>query len=758
MMLAKKAAHEVWFNIVKEALRGNVPPHWRVGKLVLLEKPEKPGKYRPVALLEILRRLASKVALRDPRLSELLKDLERSGQNGVGVPGGAERLAALARGLRERGIDIECLDLTNAFNAVERAAVIRAVARHAPFLLPYVKAMLGNASTLVVVGTGGATIDSMRGTAQGDPLSPLLFSLVLWDVITRARGKTTDMGLDVVVEAYLDDVLTVGTPEARAAFRGHFAAELSAVGLSLGAHHVNPRKFLGVPMPGADGDAYAQEKLKIVLEDIARLKFVNDTRLRYALLRDCMGSAPRLSYLACAIGGKAEAVFKTADEATLRELAEMLKTELPEAAALQASCAIRDGGMGLSPLAALAEALKADSAARHAEWTEAALRRVELALRQTLDRPETPPEDSTSQARRIQLGRQQQWLDEVEASGDKSAAAHAHDLASGGPVANAWLTAPLISRHHQQHFREAVCARLGVTVVPQARGEGAQGPRGLAPDPTGRMELGNMGGKARRHREVRDVIVTHVKTAGQRYEPEQTLEKVANMVGGVDFTKLAEAKAALAADYNTARNGAEEPRPSDLGVSSWATTARGVPQFGTSVTAVVDFTVVVPWSAEALGKQGAEMPVAARLAAERKLRGAERAMRILGAEFVPGALTVNGSMGPELVTFLKELVRRESAATGRPEEKVKEGLVRDLSIAIQRENGRILWDAGRRYQSQTAQVAERARQEAALAAARKRRRPGVTQELGAVREWLGGGGLGQAPGRASGLGEEHAGR
>lgn len=336
--------------------------------------------------------------------------------------------------------------------------------------------------------------------------------------------------------------------------------------------------------------------------------------------------------------------------------------------------------------------------------------------------------------RRLQLERQQAWLAMVEKSGDSAALAHARDLASAGAVASAWLSAPPVSKNHQPDFRLQLGLRLGVTVVPQARGEGVRGVRSLTADPTGRMELGNMGGKSRRHREVRDVVVAHMRTAGQRFQVEQTVEQIATLAGVSDRTIVSEAKSTLAASYQTARAGAEEPRPSDLGVTPWPATARGAPSLGTSVTAVVDFTIVVPWSSHALSGGSAEMAVAARLGADRKIKAAAEAMAKLGVEFVPASLTVNGGMGVESAAFFKELVRREAGATFKPEDKVWEELARDLSIAIQRENGRILRTAGRVYASQSWQAAERRREDEQK---RKAWRPRAAGDLEAVKTWLG---------------------
>ena len=70
--------------IVRAGLRGQAPECWRDGKLVLLGQVEKPGRWRPIALLELMRRLTGKVALRDERAKAVMADLECSGQLGVG--------------------------------------------------------------------------------------------------------------------------------------------------------------------------------------------------------------------------------------------------------------------------------------------------------------------------------------------------------------------------------------------------------------------------------------------------------------------------------------------------------------------------------------------------------------------------------------------------------------------------------------------------------------------------------------------------
>jgi hypothetical protein len=75
---------------------------------------------------------------------------------------------------------------------------------------------------------------------------------------------------------------------------------------------------------------------------------------------------------------------------------------------------------------------------------------------------------------------------------------------------------------------------------------------------------------------------------------EQIAEKCVPPV--TDPVTIGQAKAKLAATYATARAGAEHPRPSDLTIVQWATTARECPMSSRVATTVVDGTIVTPES------------------------------------------------------------------------------------------------------------------------------------------------------------------
>ena len=148
---------------------------------------KKCGGLRPIAVGEILRRLTSKGFSR--ALGEKAAAIFAPSQLGVGVPGGCEALARTLRHLVEVEHDdpdflVLQVDLVNAFNMGDRAAMFKEVGKLFPECMSWVMTCYGVEGELVF---GDSVIKSAVGVHQGDPLASLLFSLLLqwW----RQSGK-----------------------------------------------------------------------------------------------------------------------------------------------------------------------------------------------------------------------------------------------------------------------------------------------------------------------------------------------------------------------------------------------------------------------------------------------------------------------------------------------------------------------------------------------------------------------------------------
>ena len=188
--------------------RGEAPaiiaPH--IAGAALHALPKKHGGVRPIAAGETLRRLVGKLMCRSVR--EEARDCLFPLQVGVGVKCGAEAAVHTARQGAERN-DAEGdkvlvkVDFSNAFNTVQRAAVLREVRHHLPQLAPWADWCYGRAG---VLRYGDHTILSTAGVQQGDPLGPLLFALALQPALEAAKAAAP---LDLCF-AYLDDVVLAG--------------------------------------------------------------------------------------------------------------------------------------------------------------------------------------------------------------------------------------------------------------------------------------------------------------------------------------------------------------------------------------------------------------------------------------------------------------------------------------------------------------------------------------------------------------------
>lgn len=214
-------------------------------------------KARPIACGEALRRLFGRLFCQEPaNKARTAALLETAGQFGVGARGGSERVALMAQLVYDGGGVVLTIDGTNAFNALKRTALLRAVAEFMPHLYPYASKVYGPHSTPVLqFAMDGSELAepvlSRQGVQQGDPLGPLLFALTVLPVMTSFRDKFPDMGLP----AYLDDMTILFmppqlTPRAlvrlEAAFQ-HVADGLGAVGVA-----VNTTKSVCL-LPAASG-------------------------------------------------------------------------------------------------------------------------------------------------------------------------------------------------------------------------------------------------------------------------------------------------------------------------------------------------------------------------------------------------------------------------------------------------------------------------------------------------------------------------
>ncbi|GJS40176.1 putative reverse transcriptase domain-containing protein [Tanacetum coccineum] len=98
------------------------------------------------------------------------------------------------------------VDLSNAFNLVDRLALLHEVKVRCPSISLWVDFLYGRASRLYI---GDTHISSASGVQQGDPLGPLLFALILHPLLHKIKD-----GCKLLLHArYIDDGTVIGDSE-----------------------------------------------------------------------------------------------------------------------------------------------------------------------------------------------------------------------------------------------------------------------------------------------------------------------------------------------------------------------------------------------------------------------------------------------------------------------------------------------------------------------------------------------------------------
>jgi hypothetical protein len=348
---------------VESSATGSLPPWsgpWLAGaKLIPLLKPC--GGVRPIAVGEVLRRLTSKVLQR--RLSSQLTDILAPLQMGVGVRGATEQISRKLQGLLNAnpGLQVLQVDVSNAFNSVDRHAIQRALGELAPDLLPWFEFTHGQPSPLFC---RTEQLWSTQGTQQGDPLGPAFFAVAIQRIIARVQDLP---GTDWQVW-YLDDGVLIGEPEALLNALHHINLGFQELGMQVNLAKCkmwsprglstdnavqfldwnSPKAVLGTPF-GSDAAiaqflADVRSKHHALLQRLAKFP---DPQVGLSLLRYCLG-AQKVNHLLRVLWSPLASDFADSTEQDLRFTLDcVLGSCLPDSAWAQSCLPIRLGGLGV---------------------------------------------------------------------------------------------------------------------------------------------------------------------------------------------------------------------------------------------------------------------------------------------------------------------------------------------------------------------------------------------------------------------------
>ena len=164
---------------------------WLVAsKLICLRKPPPSEGIRPIACGETFVRIAARLALTLVAPQELLDQSLFGGGKGGTEP----MIWSMADAVDWAEFGVAGVDFENAFNTVSRQQMAQEVMTHAPKLAGIFSTLYNRSSKLVTVDANGDTvvIESASGGRQGDPLMPLLFSMVMKPISTELDRFTLE--------------------------------------------------------------------------------------------------------------------------------------------------------------------------------------------------------------------------------------------------------------------------------------------------------------------------------------------------------------------------------------------------------------------------------------------------------------------------------------------------------------------------------------------------------------------------------------
>ena len=341
----------------------SVQPHLAGANLLAIAK--KDNGTRPIAVGEILRRLVGKILLARnmPKINSALG----ANQFGVGAKSGTERIAHLVRRLAKkhrgnRRYVLLKVDMRNAFNTVDRLAVLRAVHETCPELFPWVDWLYANESRLLFQGT---VIRSSSGVQQGDPLGPALFSLALRHTVAQA-GAAADFNA-----WYIDDGIIGGDADVIARLLPDLTTSLTAAGLYLNPSkcelvsfggRLEPDPFppefkrlvdnfdiVGTPV-GSDSfvaDYVERKALKKLREVAALVALIPDPQIRYCIIRQCLAFGPLVQLARTVPPRQLASSARYYDSVIRAMMSNVVGVRIPDRAWEQAGLSVKAGGLGL---------------------------------------------------------------------------------------------------------------------------------------------------------------------------------------------------------------------------------------------------------------------------------------------------------------------------------------------------------------------------------------------------------------------------
>jgi len=197
-----------FIDIVHLFANGNAPTDWAEhfswGRLIALRKKKEANAPRPIVCGDALRRIVGRVLVFHARSDILALIIDMY----------------LDIASTRQGWGVVLVDCSNAFNCVDRHAMLQAV--HGAFPTKLYRGMHYTYASKPTIrlpyrtdvnrrlNHGCVFIDNAEGTQQGDPLGGLGFAVSINAALKAAQARLRQHGNDSIIKAYADDIIYCG--------------------------------------------------------------------------------------------------------------------------------------------------------------------------------------------------------------------------------------------------------------------------------------------------------------------------------------------------------------------------------------------------------------------------------------------------------------------------------------------------------------------------------------------------------------------
>lgn len=241
-------------------LKRDLPKRLKLSRTRLIPKKDiitGPGDFRPITLTPVMLRLFHRVLAKRLMTNVTINDMQRGFIPSDGCYENTALLYELMRKAREKHqtLHVAFLDVKKAFDSVSMAAIARAlVAKGLPReFSEYVLNSYKESETILQYEETSHKIRPNRGVKQGDPLSPIIFNLVIDQVLDALPDdvgfplRINDQVHCVKAMAFADDlILVTRTAIGMQTMLDQVSSSMKDMGLELNPSKCNSLSLIGL--------------------------------------------------------------------------------------------------------------------------------------------------------------------------------------------------------------------------------------------------------------------------------------------------------------------------------------------------------------------------------------------------------------------------------------------------------------------------------------------------------------------------------